>query len=470
MVFEYSDYLGLFVYLLLMLFVVILTRRTPKFLDFALASRRIPYFLIFASLASTYIGPGFSIGAADKAQATGYFNFLLFLPFALQTLLVGLFLAPRLAKLEGCYSIGDVIGRHSNIFGHILAGISSVAICVLFAAFLAKVAGDLLNKSIGLPFAFGVIAVSVLSVSYTLFGGIRASIITDAIQFTIFTLVIPLVVIFAIFKTEFSFIRASEIAISSTQTAWQESTTMSMVAIALSFLLGETLIPPYANRALASKSPLASRKSFVLGAIFCVFWLLLVTGIGIIAPQLNTEGNEKYGSLLSVAIYVLPHGLLGFFLVAIIGILMSSQDSVLNAGAVAFTRDIIAPIFRIKKQKFTDESQMIIGRIATIIIAVLGALIAGWLPSIIEALLLIYSIWAPTVMIPLVLGLLIKEPGRHSAWLAICFGGGLTILWDKVFGKPYGVESIIPGVLAGLFGFLIGFLVHKVECRKQKGI
>jgi len=236
---------------------------------------------------------------------------------------------------------------------------------------------------------------------------------------------------------------------SSTKAAWAQDSWFAAVGVALSFLFGETLIPPYASRALASTTPAASRKSFVLAGIFCIFWLTSVSGIGLSAKSLGLEFHEG-GVLIETANRVLPNGFVGLLAVAIVGILMSSQDSVLNAGAVAFTRDL-APGGLLKK-----VGEMKVGQLATVAIAITGAISAGWLPEIIDALLLIYSIWAPTVLVPLVFGLFMEKPGRAAGWLSMIVGGGTSILWQTVLGSPWGVPAILVGLMAASGGFFVG--------------
>lgn len=453
------DYCGIVLYVLLMLTMAILTRRTPKFLEFSLAGRRLPYFLIFASLSSTYIGPGFSIGASDRGFQTGFLYFFLFLPFALQTFIVGIFLAPRLAAMRNCTSIGDTMGQLYGRFTHLLTGISSVGICIMFTAFLAKVAGETVATFTGLPFAAGVAIVTALSVSYTFYGGIKASVLTDSIQFVVFTLIIPLIAILALFHSSFDISEASRIAVSNTKESFSELPFITALGVALSFFLGETLIPPYANRALASKSPKASTRSFILASVFCVFWLFSVTGIGLSYGIVSAEVKGD-GALLGLAEIVLPSGLWGMLLISIIGIIMSSQDSVLNAGAVSFTRDIVNILPRFSGI-MSESGHMLVGRLATLLIGIVGAISAAWLPSIIDALVLIYSIWAPTILLPLAMGLLIKKPPRHAGWLSILAGGTTSILWRHLYEESTNIPSILPALGIAAVAYCVGIIISR---------
>ncbi len=449
------DYVGIAAYMAVMVWIAWLTRRIQRFHEYALASKQLPAFLLFASLAATYVGPGFTMGAVDKASTTGMYNYFLFLPYALQTYLVGVFLAPRLATFEGCSTIGDVMGRVYNPFTQILAGVSSVGICILFTAYLGKVGGTLLMSATGISFSAGVAVFTTASVFYTIFGGLRASVLTDTVQFILFSLIIPLVAIAAFFHPAVDLQTVAPAVTKLTPEAWTKDTALGAIAVALSFLLGETLIPPYANRALAAPSAVASKRAFVWGGLYCVFWLAVVTGIGLVAPHVLPAGAERgEATIYSMTKTVLPAGFFGALVIAIIAVIMSSQDSVINAGTVAFTRDLVAPF-----KTLSESAQMNLSRTFCVVIALAGITIAAWLPTIIAALLLIYSLWAPTVLVPLVLGLLLKQPGKHAAWSAMLAGGLTSVLWQFWFKNPHSIPPILPGLAASAAAFILGHLL-----------
>ena len=108
---NFLDFTTIGIYFLVLLGFGILVRRVRGFSDYAVGNREVPTSMIFASLSAAYIGPGYTMGFCSKGFASGYFFFFIVLAFTVQTLLVGLFLAPRLHNFERCYSIGDVLGE-----------------------------------------------------------------------------------------------------------------------------------------------------------------------------------------------------------------------------------------------------------------------------------------------------------------------------------------------------------------------
>jgi len=451
------DYAGLSLYLLLMVWIGWKTRRTPKFGDYALASKQLPAFLIFASLAATYIGPGFTMGAVAKGSEIGILAYFSFLPFALQTVVVGFFFAPKLAAFKGCSTIGDVMRVQFGKETQILTGIMSAVVCMLFTAFLAKVGGSLLQSVTGISLTTGVVVFTFASVFYTVYGGLRATVLTDTVQFIMFSLVIPIIAIAILASPHFNFNTAAESFTSLANLTLEKEGAVNIFGVALSFLLGETLIPPYANRALAAPTPDISKKAFVMAGIFAIFWLALMTGIGGAANQVLDQGAQRGDStLFSITAAVLPPGFYGLLVMAVVAVIMSSQDSVVNAGTVSLTRDLVVPF-----KSLDDKDQVVLSRMFCVIIALGGIAVAAYLPGIIEALLLIYSLWAPTVLVPLLLSLVIRKPGRHAAWPAIISGGLASVGWRWIPEYSTFIPAILPGVVVSAVAFVVGHVISK---------
>jgi len=76
--------------------------------------------------------------------------------------------------------------------------------------------------------------------------------------------------------------------------------------------------------------------------------------------------------------------------------------------------------------------------------------VAMFSPSIIDGLLIIYSLWAPSVLPPLVLGLLIKRPPRVAGLASMLTGIALSVIWQFALHEP----GKMPALLVGLVGNL----------------
>ncbi len=441
-------------------FVAVRARAARQFSEFSLARRALPLALVFGSLAATYVGPGFSIGFVGKGFVSGFLFWGMGLAYAVQNILVGLFIAPRLRSLSGCCTLGDAIGQKYDRKCQILAGIISVGLCAGFSAVMAKAGGDVLHDTFRLPHWSSVIIVVGVTALYTTFGGLRASVITDAFQFTAFAILLPATLLWVLG----SYLKGgaatfAEQALIATRSGLSSTPPIEIIGLMAAFLLGETLIPPYANRALASRTTRISRDGFILAGLFSVVWFMVMISLGIVARSIIKENPGEDYVLLNLVKSTMPAEGYALLLVVLISIVMSSLDSLLNAGAVAFTEDIVKPFITLP-----DKSALNIGRCATIIIAIIAAAGAVAVPGIISGLLICYTIWAPAILPALIIGLWLKHPRPLAGILSMGIGT-LAAITFQFASWPTEVPAILAALGAALLAYILGHWIEGIRHR-----
>jgi SSS family solute:Na+ symporter len=436
------DYVGLAVYTAALLYLGYLTRRTRSFHDFAVGKNTVPATMVFASMAATIIGPGFSIGFTAKGWSSGYLFYYLALAYAAQVVLVGLFVAPRLARERDCVSIGEIMRKRYGRFGQFLTGIVSVGLCIGFTAVMAKVGGGILSGLTGIPVVLSCLIVTGLTALITFSGGIRATIATEALQFSFKAIAVAVLLMLALFHSPQTLAGIGSRAASLTSSAASGMSPLAMFGAALSFMLGEALIPPYTNRALASESPESSRAGFVAAGLFCAVWLAMVALLGVVAHDYLAPGTSADDAFVGIARVILPSGIFGLLLAALMAIVMGSQEAVLNSASVSFVRDVIGPI-----RETQERHSLLAARGATLLFAAAAVYLAQFAPSIIDGLLILYSIWAPTILIPLLMALYLPSPRPLAGWLSIIAGGVASGVWQAVLHEPQGIPAILVGLI-----------------------
>ena len=452
------DLTGIAVYFIAAGVFAYFVRRTKTFAEFAVGNRKIPRAMIFPTMAATYIGPGFSVGFTAKGFSTGYVFYLLAMTYPIQMILVAFFFAPRLSRFRDCTTIGEVMSKRYGKFTHLLAGIISVGLCVGFTAVMGKIAGQLLHSVTGLPLMASIAIVTMFTAFYTFTGGLRAVIATDAFQFAWFSLVVPIALLIAFFNSPGT---TSEIAAKATEltsSGFGGLSGMQILGIIVAFLLGETLIPPYANRALSAKTESASKQGFLWAGLYCIVWLGIVATMGIVAHQFLPSSTNPDDVFFAMGKAVLPYGTYGLLLAGVIGIVMSSQDSVLNAATVSFVRDIVGV-----RGRLSDRNSLILSRIGTIFIAGVATVVARYSPSIIDGLLICYSIWAPGLLLPFLLGLYLKRTSPMAGWLSMIVGATTSILWQTALKEPGGYPAILVGLVASALAYIVGHYLGKTN-------
>jgi SSS family solute:Na+ symporter len=449
-----------------LVFVAVRARVAREFVEFSLARRALPLTLVFGSIAAAYVGPGFSIGFVGKGFQSGFLFWGIGLAYAVQNILVGLLVAPRLRSLKDCHTLGDAIGQKYDKRCQILAGIISVGLCVGFASVMANAGGVVLSNIFGFPNWVSVVIVVAATASYTTFGGLRTSVITDAFQFTVFSILMPITLLLAIlFHLDGGAATFAREAFAATAAGINSTSTIEIVGLVAAFLLGETLIPPYANRALASKTTRVSRNGFILAGIYSAVWFMVMISLGVVARSIIPSGTSEDHVLLSLVDSIMPvegHALL---LVVLMSVIMSSLDSLLNAGAVAFAEDIVKPYV-----KPADRTALNVGRCATVAIAVVAAAGATAVPSIIKGLLICYTIWAPAILPAAIIGLWAKHPRPLAGILSMCVGTLVAVTFQFILPSAINVPAIIPALGSALLAYVLGHWLggSKVECEGWK--
>lgn len=452
-------------YVVLLIVVAVRARAAREYEDFAIARRSLPLALVFGSLCATYVGPGFSIGFVGRGYRTGFLFLFIGAAYALQNILVGLLVAPKLRELKGCHTLGDAIGQKYGARCQLVAGIISVLLCTLFSAVMISAGGRILGNLLEIPKWVSVVLVAVVTASYTAFGGLRASVITDAYHFALHAFLFCGILLYELL-THFqggaaAFAREAAAA---TTGGFENTTTLEIVTFIIAFLLGETLIPPYANLALASRTTNVSRVSFILAGCFAVLWFAVMIAIGIVARPLIAPETED-NILMTLVKATVPKAGYAVMIVALLSVILSSLDSLLNAGAVVFTQDILRR-FTVRR----DSAALIAGRYSTVIIAAVASGLAVFVPSVIKGLLVCYGIWAPAILPAAIIGLWSKKPRPLAAFLSMIVGTvvgaavGIVFLWlQQGPGRISKVETpaIVPALLCSLLAYLIGHYMQR---------
>jgi SSS family solute:Na+ symporter len=191
-----------------------------------------------------------------------------------------------------------------------------------------------------------------------------------------------------------------------------------------------------------------------------------MVSLGITARSIIPTDTEEDVVLLNLVKSVMPTFGRALLFVALVSVVTSSLDSLLNAGAVAFTQDVVKPFV-----KLSDSLALKVGRAATLAIAAVAAVGVVVVPSIIGGLLICYTIWAPSILPTLIIGLWIKNPRPLAGTLSMGVGMAAAVTFWIVlwlifkFVYPADVEIpplvIIPALAAALLAYALGHWIEK---------
>lgn len=202
------------------------------------------------------------------------------------------------------------------------------------------------------------------------------------------------------------------------------------------------------QRVLGAKSVEHARWGSLLGGLLKLTVLFIMILPGTMARILFPDLTESDMVFPTMVMKLLPVGAVGIVLAGLIAAIMSSIDSTLNSASALVTLDFIKP----RRPDMTPEQTAKVGRIAIIVIMVLGAVIGpviGEFPGLFNYLQYALSFLVPPVVALFLVGMFWKRANASGAMAtligghsisAILFVLGVTDVFDLHF-------SIVAGLL-----------------------
>ena len=308
------------------------------------------------------------------------------------------------------------------------------------------------------PVWVGVILTASFTTVYTISGGLRASVTTDAFQFVIFTIMIPMLLVILLINGQFDVTIIAPTAYKLNDEFLNSTGKWGLVALLISFLVGETMIPPYASRILGAKNKQNAQNGMLIAGVFAIVWFLCVVVLGLAARQVIGVASEGDTVLLNLS-QVFPSFIQSFIGIALLGVIMSSLDSLLNSGGVAFSEDVVAVVTQKKiAGGITDKSMLTLSRVGIVLISAVGCVGSLYVQSIVDGLLKCYAMWGPAIIPSLFYVLLSKRP--HSVVAITATVSGIMIplgIQLGIFAQE--ADPILVGMIGSVGIIIIGILV-----------
>ena len=224
-------------------------------------------------------------------------------------------------------------------------------------------------------------------------------------------------------------------------------------------MCGEALAPPYMQRLLIGKTPTATARGTIWSGLFSLPFFLVTAGVGLAARALQVTDTPAE-AMPALILAILPVGLRGLMMAAMVSIILSAADGFLNGAAVSLVCDTILP----SCPGLSDRSQLRWLRGVNLVTGLSAVLLSFALPHVFSILLLAYAFWSPVILIPLCAALFgFRANGRRFFCSALC-GLVTCLLWNLPLGNPLGIDGCLPGMAINLL-VLRGGLDKSIKTR-----
>lgn len=378
--------------------------------DFLVAGRNIGWFFLLCTMSATVIGGGSAMGAIGKTYDWGILMLFVSTGWYLQFVFSGLFIAPRFRKLK-LYTVAGFFGQRydgkSRFLSLILSLLFSVGVLGAQMVAFGKIITSMIPE---IPYFWAVIIGGSIVILYSTAGGLMAVIHTDVYQFIILfigfviTLILCIPDLIAIKGEIHSIVPHDFFKMDGGKGIYFAITTF------FAFLVGETFAPGYVTRFCVGKNIGETKKGITGAGVFLTLTFPVILFFIALYARYYFPGIDSEQAL-PMTITKLNHPVVGGIVIAaLMCAVMSSADSILNSSTAIIVKDIFEYYFN---RKDTDRKNLRYARIFSVVIGILGILLALVLPDIIDLLLLTYTLWAPGILLPVIIGVLSKQKSVH---------------------------------------------------------
>ncbi|MFC2098833.1 sodium/solute symporter, partial [Bacteroidota bacterium] len=445
-------------------------RRNTSGSSYFLAGRSLTWPLIGLALFSTNISTIELVSLAEEGYKSGLLYGNLELMAGLTLVILAIFFAPFYLRSRVSTLPNFLLKRYNNncrVFNVVIAIVSAIFIHIGFALFAgAKVLEGLFD----MPLMISITIILVLTGLYTIVGGLKAVVLTEAFQTVILIGGSILMTIIGFNKLGgwsgltsnvdpemLTMLRSAEKA---PDMSWYSVFLGYPIIGIWYFCTDQTIV----QRVLGAKDENHAR----LGPIFAGFIKLLPVFIfvmpGLIALALINQGalpdelDDTAKTYAYLVDNILPVGVKGIVVAAMLAALMSTVSGALNSIATVICFDIYKPL----RPNTSEKRLLFVGRIATLVAILLAIL---WAPqiskfgSILEGNTAMISYLAPAITAVFLGGVLWKKASAKGAFITLCVGTALGFI---VFMLDWFKEISgwnLSFMMAGFFLFLISSAV-----------
>lgn len=437
------DYVVLALYFLVIIGVAVWValQRNRSTEDYFLAGRHVGWFVIGASIFASNIGSEHVVGLAGTGFETGtpmahyelhaWIVLLLgwlFLPFYIRS---GIFTTPEFLEKRFDERSRWFLSLFS-IVGYVLTKVS----VTIYAG------GIVVSELLGIDFWYGALGIVIFTGIYTVVGGLRAVVYTEAFQTIVLIVGSSIITWLGLQQVGgWNELRETVTAVSPDHFNMWRPIDSDFPWTGL--LIGGTIVGIWywctdqyiVQRTLAANNITIGRRGAIFGAYLKLCPILIFLVPGIIALALTIKEPETYSVARADSAFpmlvttLLPTGLKGLVAGGLMAALMSSLASVFNSASTIFTMDIYKKL----RPGHSEKELIHTGRIATAVIVVLGII---WIPIMdligggvmYQYLQNVQSYIAPPVTTVFLLGILWKRTNAQAAITTLLAGLVLLVL------------------------------------------
>ncbi len=439
------DWIFVILYLLVIAGISIWSIRKSKesASDYFLANRNLGWWVIGASILASNVGSEHIVGlagsAANSGTVLGHYELHSYIVLILGWVFVPFYMRSMV------YTMPEFLERRFNPQSRRLLSIIQLLSYIITKASVTIFAGALVfNQFLGVDFWTGAIILVVVTGVYTVMGGLHAVMYTEAIQAIVLLFGSAVLLFFGLkevggWDNLMSTLPKEKLnmfpPLNDPEFPWLGILIASPIVGLWYWCTDQHIV----QRCLAARDEKQARRGTIFAAFLKLlpFFIFLIPGLiaykmyseGNLTLPLNADGTADFNAAFPALVKeIMPLGLRGLLAGGLLAALMSSLASVYNACSTLYTMDI----YKKQKPNASEKELVRVGRIATVVIVLLGM---AWIPmmgkidsGLYNYLQSVQSYLAPPIAAVFLLGVFFKRLNGKGAYTAMVVGFILGVL------------------------------------------
>ncbi|WP_340114069.1 sodium:solute symporter family protein [Maribellus mangrovi] len=403
--------------------------------DYYVAGKKAGMWQVSGSLLATILGGSAVLGTIELSQKLGWAALWFLFSAAL-----GLFILVPISKYVrrfGHFTLPELLGRFYGKRAEIIASIIIPLAWLGIVAAQIIAAAKILSGLNTIGYQQAALLAGVVFIVYTLLGGQLSILKTDALQSLLILAGMIAILMFTTHPQHEQNIEPLKInSLFNASFGWVDLMIL-LITYSVTFIVG----PDIYSRVFCARDERTASQSVILVAAILVPVSFGLTYLGVYSKA-SGEG------IVSFAEHLLPAWAYGLFLAALLSAVMSSADTTLLTSSMIMSELITGDLD--KKQALRLTRFLIVG------LGILSIVIALFVTSIIQSLLLALTFFSGAFVVPTLAGLLQLKVNRKNVAAAM-ITGGLIALSGKLVNQLH--HELLGNLLIAFAHLMNGLLL-----------
>ncbi len=404
--------------------------------DYYVAGKKAGLLPVSGSLLATILGGSAVLGTIELSQKTGWAALWFLFSAA-----IGLFtLVPisKYVKRYGNFTLPELLG---TFYGKKAETIASLIIPMAWLGIVAAqiiAAAKILSGLNSIDYPQAAVISGIVFIVYTLLGGQMSILKTDTLQSVLILAGIIALLVFTLPAP-----KSMQLEALTPSALFNESfDLLDLVILLLTYSVTFVVGPDIYSRVFCARNEKTAARSVLIVAFILIPVSFALTWLGI-----YSKGSGE--AIVSFAQHLLPTWAYGLFLAALLSAVMSSADTTLLTSSIILSELITGNL--------NQKRSLLLTRILIVGLGIVSLLIAVFVTSIIQALLLALTFFSGAFVVPTLAGLLRLRVNKNNVILSMILGGVIALSGKIIFLSGYQLTGNIVIILSYLVNSILLF-------------